>query len=159
MENNIFKLNLESDAFGALKTDFDQLLRRILAKMEKHESEEAEMTIKLNISLRKEQIDDFSGTYAGAQRDIVVPAFKHKITTMMKLKDEKSGYLGGDYELVWDADTADYIIRPIGSNQVSYYDDEVEMPQLNAATLEADFRELDDSGDDVLDEYESQFED
>lgn len=108
---SIFELHLEGDAFAGLRTDFNQLLRDILQNMEHYETEDAQMTVKLDISLIKSMTEDY--------REIVKPQFKHKITTVMKLQNDKSGFLDGDYELVWDKDKGDYVMIALGGEQVS----------------------------------------
>lgn len=108
---SIFELHLKGDAFAGLRTDFNQLLRDILQNMEHYETEDAQMTVKLDISLIKSMTEDY--------REIVKPQFKHKITTVMKLQNDKSGFLDGDYELVWDKDKGDYVMIALGGEQVS----------------------------------------
>lgn len=108
---SIFELHLEGDAFTGLRTDFNQLLRDILQNMEHYETEDAQMTVKLDISLIKSMTEDY--------REIVKPQFKHKITTVMKLQNDKSGFLDGDYELVWDKNKGDYVMIALGGEQVS----------------------------------------
>lgn len=114
IKNNVFELTMESNAFASLKSDFDQILRRTLANMECKESEQAELTIKLKVSLEK-------FVAPNSTRDIVKPTFKHKISSVMQIKDEKSGYLGGNYELIWDGERGDYIIRPLDDGQMDFY--------------------------------------
>ena len=108
---SIFELHLEGDAFAGLRTDFNQLLRDILQNMERYETEDAQMTVKLDISLIKSMTEDY--------REIVKPQFKHKITTVMKMQNDKSGFLDGDYELVWDKNKGDYVMIALGGEQVS----------------------------------------
>ncbi len=48
-KNNAFALTLDSDAFGALKDDFNTILTRTLMNMEERESETAEITVKVKI--------------------------------------------------------------------------------------------------------------
>ena len=114
MDNpNVYALTMESDAFGAMKSDFNQILRRALTNMEKKQSDEAELTLKLKISLEE----------IGSDEDLIVkPTFAHKISSVMKIKDEKSGVLSGNYALIWDEESGDYIIRPIDDGQVSMFD-------------------------------------
>ena len=108
---SIFELHLEGDAFAGLRTDFNQLLRDILQNMERYETEDAQMTVKLDISLIKSMTEDY--------REIVKPQFKHKITTVIKMQNDKSGFLDGDYELVWDKNKGDYVMIALGGEQVS----------------------------------------
>lgn len=148
--NNVLALTMESEAFTALKSDFKQVLRRTLANMERKESEQAELTLKLKISLEKDTAPDFREVRYRAERDIVRPTFTHKVSSVMQIKCEKSGILSGDYELVWDEDSGDYIMRPIDNGQISMLDDEgkVKEPILleagnSAEVVEAECDEVD----------------
>jgi len=123
---NYFELKLSSDAFNALKSDFDSMLRQVLYSMEQKEAEEGSMTIKLDISLLKEHVTDYKSSIEGAQREIIVPKFKHKVTSTITYKDEKSGFLGGRFELVWDPATSGWILREIDDGQTTLFDDEEE---------------------------------
>jgi len=150
MDNNVLALTMESEAFTALKSDFNQVLRRTLTNMERKESEQAELTLKLKISLEKDTAPDFREVRYRAERDIVRPTFTHKISSVMQIKCEKSGILSGDYELVWDADSGDYIMRPIDNGQISLLDDEgkIKEPLLleagaSAEVIEAECAEVD----------------
>lgn len=116
-----FALTMESEAFAALKSDFNQVLRRTLTNMERKESEQAELTLKLKISLEKDSAPDFQQVQYQATRDIVKPTFTHKVSSVMQIKDEKSGVLGGNYELVWDKDQGDFFMRPIDNGQISLF--------------------------------------
>lgn len=122
-KNNVLTLTMESEAFNGLKTDFNQVLRRTLTNMERKESEQAELTVKLKISLEKDTAPDFREVKYRAERDIVRPTFTHKISSVMQIKCEKSGVLSGDYELVWDEEIGDYIMRPIDDGQLSLFDE------------------------------------
>lgn len=122
-KNNVLTLTMESEAFNGLKTDFNQVLRRTLTNMERKESEQAELTVKLKISLEKDTAPDFREVRHRAERDIVRPTFTHKISSVMQIKCEKSGVLSGDYELVWDEEIGDYIMRPIDDGQLSLFDE------------------------------------
>lgn len=125
---NSFTLNLESDAFNALKTDFNQILRRTLAGMEQKEAEDATITLKLGIALTRDMVPDPTIVAYEAQREIVRPAFTHKISSVMQYKDEKSGILSGNYELVWDKELCDYVMREITNGQTSLFDKEPPPP-------------------------------
>ena len=153
MDNNVLALTMESEAFTALKSDFNQVLRRTLTNMERKESEQAELTLKLKISLEKDTAPDFREVRYRAERDIVRPTFTHKISSVMQIKCEKSGILSGDYELVWDADSGDYIMRPIDNGQISLLDDEgkIKEPLLLEAGASAEVIEAECSEADIDD--------
>ena len=50
------------------------------------------------------------------------PTFKHDISSVMQVKDKKSGALTGDYQLVWNPEEGNYIMRRIDNGQTSMFD-------------------------------------
>lgn len=117
MYANDMSLSLKSETFSALKEDFDSILARTIGNMEMKGAEEATVTLKLGISLEKSSVNGPAGI-----RDIVKPSFKHDISSVMQVKDKKSGALTGDYEMVWDSDEGKYVMRRIDNGQVSMFD-------------------------------------
>ena len=124
MYRNDLLLSLKSDTFNALCTDFDQMLRKLLLGMEKFECEEGTLGIKVTVKLEKDQARDFQANGYDAMRDIVKPTFKHEVSHAMQVKDKKTGSLSGNYELVWDRETGQYIMRNIDDGQVTLFDNE-----------------------------------
>ena len=122
MNENVLKLNIESDAFSAMKQDFDKVLRRTLANMQQKESSDATLTLKLSISLTEQDAPDFESAYANAMRKVQKPRFDHKISSVMQIKTEESGSLKGEYELVWDEEAQDYVVKPNENGQQSLFD-------------------------------------
>lgn len=103
MDKKAYELTLESDAFNALKSDFNMLLRKTLSTMIQKEGEKAELKLSLKITLTQGETRDLDEVRYEAQREVILPKFEHKISTVMQYKDEKSGFVGGaEYELVWD---------------------------------------------------------
>ena len=121
-EVTTYPLSLNGDTFNAFKTDFDQMLRKLLTEMEKRESEEATISVKMAIKLEPDQARDYLANGYDGTRDIIKPSFKHEISTMMQVKEKKSGNLGGNMELVWDKTLHQYVMRPIDNGQVSFFD-------------------------------------
>jgi hypothetical protein len=119
---NDHPLTLNSDAFNALKNDFNQMLRATLSSMEQKEAEEGTITLKLGISLQKDYVADPAIVTYEAQREIIRPKFDHKVTATIQYKSEKTGTLSGDYELVWDRDINEWVMRPITNGQMNFFD-------------------------------------
>lgn len=117
-----YPLSLNGNTFNALKSDYDALLRQLLAEMENRDEEEATITIKVGVKLEKDQARDFQANGYDAMRDIVKPTFKHEISTVMQIKNKKSGSLGGTMEMVWDRDLGQYVMRPIDNGQTTLFD-------------------------------------
>lgn len=115
-------LNLESDTFADMKADFNKVLKRTLNNMEMKGSDIAEMTIKLKINLLEAEAPDYDIVSHHATREIIKPVFSHKVSSLFQIKDEESGVLKGDYELVWDKEIGDFVMKPITSSQQSFFD-------------------------------------
>ena len=130
---NVFDLNLNGDTFNALKSDFNMVLRKTLSNMEVKGSEEAELTVKLKIKLKKER-DPFAGE--GIPREMAVPKFDHKVSSVMQIKDELTGSLGGNYELVWDGERGEYILREIVDGQMNMFDAQYEVVDVQESNAD-----------------------
>lgn len=123
MSKNVYALNLDSDAFNSLKTDFNQILRQTLSTMLQKEGEKAELKLSLKITLTEGMAPDLQEHKYESEREIIIPKFDHKISSVMQYKDEKSGHVGGaEYELVWDKDSCTYVMRPIKDAQMNLFD-------------------------------------
>ena len=130
MQKDTIALTLESEIFNELKENFNAVLQKTLINMESKESEQAELTMKLKISLTNDTAPDFSEIKYKAEREIVRPTFTHKISSVMQTKCEKSGEVIGDYELVWDKDSGKYIMRPIDNGQMTMFKGEEEAQEV-----------------------------
>ena len=119
---NVYPMSLNSDTFNSMKNDFDQMLRTLLTEMETRESEEGTINVKVQVKLTPDQARDFQANGYDAQRDFIKPSFKHEISTVLQVKNKKTGSFGGNMELVWDAPMNQYIMRPIDNGQVSFFD-------------------------------------
>jgi len=118
-----YALTLDSDAFNALKSDFNQILRSTLNNMIQKEGEKAEVKISLKITLTDGTAPDLHESKYEAERGIIIPKFEHKVSSLMQYKDEKSGITGGaEYELVWDKDAVAYVMRPIKNAQMNLFE-------------------------------------
>ena len=117
LDRNQYLLSMDGDAFAALKTDFNEILKKTLSSMELKDSDEADVTIKLGIELHK-RIDDETG------RVVVFPIVSHKVASVMKTKTETEGILNAkhDFELVYDGDIGEYIIRRVPSAQLELFE-------------------------------------
>lgn len=114
---NAMELSLNGDTFAALKEDFDSILSQTLGNMESKSADEAVITLKLGISLEKQQFVRNEST-----EELTKPSFKHDISSVMQVKNKKSGSLSGDYELVWDEDEKRYVMRKIAGSQMSMFE-------------------------------------
>ena len=108
-------LNVDSDMFKILKTDMNMILRKTLHNMETKGSHTAELTVKLKISLDKEKRQ-------GHHREVIIPKFEHKVSSVLQIKSELTGSMGGDYELIYDVDRSEWIMREIVDPQQNLFD-------------------------------------
>lgn len=116
MTNNAMPLSLTSDTFNALKTDFDLVLRRLLKTMELKGADHGEMTLKMKVDFKHDG-------------QIIKPAFEHKVTSTMQIKDELNGELCGDLIMVWDEATNNFVLQKAEDPQLSMFDDESEQQE------------------------------
>lgn len=133
--NNILKLNINSKVFESLKHDFDTVLTRTLGNMRIKESDEAALTLKLSIKLTEMEVPDFESAHPNATRKIYKPSFNHKVSSVMQIKTEDSGSLKGEYELVWDEENQDFVMKPIDNGQKTLFDDDI----INGDYVVADY--------------------
>lgn len=116
------ELSLNGNAFAVLKADFDNVLQKTLTNMQQKGSEAAEVKIGLKISFDKEVMSGIQINNLDGQKEVVIPRFDHKVASVLQIKDEVSGSLGGEYALVYDNVRKDYVMREIVSPQTTLDD-------------------------------------
>lgn len=124
MSGKKYPLTLESDTMNAFKSDFNQMLRRLLSMMEQQDAEEGTLNAKIVVKLVKDTTRDYQTNGYDGTREIKTPTFNHKVGIAMQFKDEKSGTLGGNYEMVWDKELNAYVMVEINNGQTSMWDEE-----------------------------------
>ncbi len=116
------ELTLNSGTFAVLKADFDNALQKTLHNMQQKGSEAAEVKVSLKISFVKDEKSDIKIDDLDGRREIIIPKFDHKVSSVLQIKDEASGTLGGNFELVYDEVRKDWVMREIVSPQTSLGD-------------------------------------
>ena len=116
------ELTLNSSTFAALKADFDQVLKKTLRNMQEKGSEAAEVKVSLKISFVKDEKSDIQIADLDGRREIIIPKFDHKVSSVLQIKDEYSGTLGGNFELVYDEVRKEWVMREIINPQTSLDD-------------------------------------
>ena len=125
MDEFVKKLDFDSDTFEQMKQDATFVLQRLLGNMIEKGSHEGSMTIKIDVSMTSNEIPNFDPDIEGETRECRKPAFKHKVTSVVKINDEKSGNLDSEMELAMDEETGSYILRPVANTtQTSVFDAE-----------------------------------
>lgn len=121
---NDLSLSLSGDAFSALRSDFDQVLRSTLAGMIDTDQDTAEVSMKVKITLTEDSAPDYSVAGGRQTREITKPKFEHTVTAVIQRKEKKTGTFSGEYELVLDRETGKYVARPIDNGQTTLFDDD-----------------------------------
>lgn len=71
---------------------------------------QAEVKVSLKIKLINSSVSDEDEVC----REVLLPMFEHKVTSTLQYKAELNGFVDGSaYELVWDPDVMEYVMKPI----------------------------------------------
>lgn len=117
------KLDFDSDTFKEMKRDMNFVLQRLIGNMQEKGTNEGSMTLKIDVTMIKEFIPNYDPNIKGETREISKPQFKHKVTSAVKINDEKSGAFNNEMELVMDEDTGVFKLVPIANtSQRSIFD-------------------------------------
>ena len=93
----IQKIDMQSDTFQILKNDMSIGINELLRNMQEFGVDEAEMTVKLKITLNDDSIKK-----EGKSIPVTVPVFKHKVSYTVQSKAETEGTLQEDFVLEGD---------------------------------------------------------
>lgn len=91
MNDYVKRLDFDSDTFEQMKVDMNFVLQRLLGNMLEKGTNEGSMTIKIDVTMIKEFIPNYDPDIDGESREVSKPQFKHKVTSAVKINDEKSG--------------------------------------------------------------------
>ena len=127
MSEAAMRINMESALMLPLRTDMDGIINRTLKTMHSTGNGEAVVTAKIKITLAKRAMPTKDGV-----RPSIQPKFEHEVQSVVQAKDKKTGSMTGDYELVYDPDTDEWVAR-----------------DRNAQTSMFDKKPADAQGDDV----------
>lgn len=116
MNEYVKRLDFDSDTFEQMKVDMNFVLQRLLGNMLEKGTNEGSMTIKIDVTMIKEFIPNYDPEIEGESREVSKPQFKHKVTSAVKINDEKSGKYDTEMELVMNKDGV-YELRPIANTQ------------------------------------------
>lgn len=168
------RLDFDSDTFEEMKRDMNFVLQRLIGNMQEKGTTEGSMTLKIDVTMVKEFIPNYDPDVKGETREVSKPQFKHKVTSAVKINDEKSGTFNNEMELMMDPDSGVYKLVPIANtSQRSIFDSDFQQaegenqegediegnaiegrnipvlpgPQNEREIIDGDFRELDDPAD------------
>ena len=181
MSDYVKHLNFESDTFSDMKRDMNFVLQRLLGNMQEKGATEGSMTLKVDISLMNEYIPNYDPEVEGESRKISKPKFKHKVTSAVQIKDEKSGNLDTEMELTFDEESGEYVMQPVANTeQRTIFDKDFQdnmnspgqaeedkpagIPQLPGPeednVIDGDYKEVEDSaGSEDADQEDEEIED
>lgn len=170
------RLDFDSDTFKGMKKDMNFVLQRLIGNMREKDTDEGSMTLKIDVTMVKEFIPNYDPSIKGEIREVNKPQFKHKVTSAVKINDEKSGNFDNEMELVMDGDTGVFKLVPIANTaQRSIFDadfqqekedesfavDDENIPRLpghirEAEVIDGEFSEVEsieiDPGEDISEE-------
>ena len=116
-------LTIEGEPFDELRKNFDIIIQRLIKNMSDTNSDEAKISITVDVNLNTEFIPEFKDGKRSGGRDIKKPTFKHKVSSSISVKDEESFVRNTEMELVWDEEQDMYVLKPIlGREQMSIDD-------------------------------------
>lgn len=134
MMTHVQEVSIKSDTFEAFKEDFDAMLVKTLDNMREKDLEEAEITVKMTVKARKQEVNNPTRANLAEKRTAVVPTFAHKISTVYKVESKAEGQLANGFELVFDEDSGTYVLVEIDNGQTSMFNStyETESQPINA---------------------------
>lgn len=111
------KLDFDSDTFEDMKRDLNVILQKLLANMTDTDTTEGSIALKIDVSLIQEFIPNYDPAVDGETRKVRKPQFRHKVTSAIKINDEKSGNMNSEMELVWDEESQMYVMQPVANTE------------------------------------------
>ena len=113
-------LHIADSAFEGMQRDADRVLQKLLKNMVEKGSLEGSVTIKIDISLKQELIQNTDPYIEGETRKVLSPTFTHKVGSMMQIKNEAKGCINYEgMEMVWDDELKEFAIKPIANTTQS----------------------------------------
>lgn len=139
-------LGIGNAAFDKLRETIDQTLKATMLKMQATHCDQAKMTVGILIEQEVLDLPDGKGGY----REGVVPKFKHVVKAQIQLVSENKGTTMPEKELCWDNDWKQFYFAPIGTNQVTLFDedDRAESGLIEEDEIDLDGAELPESLED-----------
>ena len=140
---NELTLHLTDEAFEPVVADTEVTLQRLLRNMVDKDSLFGSLTIKVDIELTPVDVPNFDPSVRGDTRQVLIPKLSHKVSSVMQIKDEAKGNSQyDDYELAWDKELGEYVLKPIIAAQQSIFNTDyeatdAEKPDESPATPES----------------------
>lgn len=121
-------IQLDGDIMLPLRDSIDRALRTVFARMERKGSDEATISIRIDVKTREASIALPNTGSLIEYRTTTIPEIGFKVSTSITSKDEeKKDILNGLHELYRDADGSYYVLTHDEANgQTSMFDEEDE---------------------------------
>lgn len=147
---NYEEMTLESDTFQTARETFNLMMQKLLKKMEQSDMDEGSIELKISIELKEDFVPRENDTTVIIKK----PLIKHKISTVVPVKDSANGKQDIGMELVYDteqsADSDVVSVVPAIEQTGGYFlpDNQVnEQESENDADVpNGDYESTDDSG-------------
>lgn len=81
--NNYEEMKIESDVFTTARENFDLLMQRLFASMEKNNSDEGSITLKVDLQMKQDWVPNGEG----GSVEVNKPVIKHKVTISVPVSD------------------------------------------------------------------------
>ena len=107
--NNYEEMKIESDVFTTARENFDLLMQRLFASMEKNNSDEGSITLKVDLQMKQDWVPNGEG----GSVEVNKPVIKHKVTIAVPVKDSMDSKKDTGMNLVWDEELNRYVLRYI----------------------------------------------
>ena len=95
--NNYEEMKIESDVFITARENFNLLMQRLFKSMEKNNSDEGSITLKVDLQMSQDWVPDGNG----GSIEINKPVIKHKVSIAVPVKDSMDGKRSPKIELVF----------------------------------------------------------
>ena len=125
------EVSISGPMFEDLRTQTDEVLKTMLDNMLENDEPDGETNIRIKAKIRFDEVVE-----DGARRCVRVPVFETDVSTVLKQVTRQKNSIGGNYELVFDADEGKHFRRVIGGEQTSLFDPEILEGELETAQRE-----------------------
>lgn len=116
---NYEEMTLESDTFQAARETFNLMLQKLFKKMEQSDMDEGSIDLKISIELNEDYVPQDDGTTVRIKK----PLIKHKISTVVPVKDSMDGNRDTGMCLVYDENLKRYVLKYVSTGgQMNIFD-------------------------------------
>lgn len=130
--DNTKELFLEDETFNSARENFNVVLQKLFKSMVDSDSEEGSITLKIDVKMATEFIPNHDPDIEGESRKIHLPAFAHKVTSTITVKEEMKGNQNPNMELIWDEATNSFKLQYISNtDQRTIFDKDAPWNQEN----------------------------